>query len=96
MSIADITRQIESEFFVASCRAMALITVESMPMWSAATRIHVDGLLSNAAEEVSSSDDDGNLTAEGVNGSDFGGNFVNRAAVIHRSPCPRPELLLRS
>ena len=36
--MADITRQMMSSFSMASCSAMALITVESMPMWSAATR----------------------------------------------------------
>ena len=36
--MADMTRQTMPSFSMASCRAMALMTVESMPMWSAATR----------------------------------------------------------
>jgi hypothetical protein len=43
--------------------------------------IHVDGLLSDAAEEVSSADDDGDLAAESVNVGDFFGYFVDEDGV---------------
>jgi hypothetical protein len=43
--------------------------------------IHVDGLLGDSAEEVSASDDDGYLAAEGVNGCEFFGYFVDENGV---------------
>jgi hypothetical protein len=43
--------------------------------------IHVDGLLGDAAEEVSSADDDGDLAAEGVNVGNFFGYFVDEDGV---------------
>ena len=43
--------------------------------------VHVDGLLGDAAEEVSASDDDADLAAEGVNGGYFGGYFVDEDGV---------------
>ena len=43
--------------------------------------VHVDGLLGDAAEEISSSDDDAYLAAEGVNCSDFSGDFVDEDGV---------------
>ena len=43
--------------------------------------VHVDRLLGDSAEEVASSDDDADLTAEGVNGGDFCGYFVDKDGV---------------
>ena len=43
--------------------------------------VHVDGLLGDAAEEVASADDDGYFAAEGVNGGDFSGNFVDEDGI---------------
>ena len=43
--------------------------------------VHVDGLLGDAAEEVSSADDDADLAAEGVDGGDLCGYFVNENGV---------------
>lgn len=43
--------------------------------------IHVDGLLGDSAEEVASANDDADLAAEGVNGGDFGGYFVDKDGV---------------
>jgi hypothetical protein len=43
--------------------------------------IHVDGLLGDATKEIASSDDDANLATEGVNGGDFGGDFVDEDSV---------------
>jgi len=43
--------------------------------------VHVDGLLGDSAEEVATSDDDADLAAEGVNGGDFGGYFVDEDSV---------------
>jgi hypothetical protein len=43
--------------------------------------VHVDGLLGDSAEEVSPSDDDCNLAAEGVNGCEFFGYFVDENSV---------------
>jgi len=43
--------------------------------------VHVDGLLGYAAEEVASSDDDAYLAAKGVDGGDFGGDFMDEDGV---------------
>jgi hypothetical protein len=43
--------------------------------------IHVDGLLGNSAEEVSSSDDDPDLAAEGMGGCNLFGYFVDKYGV---------------
>src|ERR1039458_7394498 len=43
--------------------------------------VHVDGLLGDAAKEVSASDDDADLAAECVDGGQFGGYFVNEDGV---------------
>jgi hypothetical protein len=43
--------------------------------------IHVDGLLGDSTEEVSSPDDDSNLAAEGVNGRELFGYFVDENGV---------------
>jgi hypothetical protein len=43
--------------------------------------IHIDGLLGNAAKEISSTDDDSDLTAECVNGGEFFGYFVDENGV---------------
>ena len=43
--------------------------------------VHVDGLLGDTAKEVASSDDDANFAAEGVDGGDFSGNFVDEDGV---------------
>ena len=43
--------------------------------------IHVDGLLGDAAEEVASADDDGDLAAEGVDVGDLFGYFVDEDCV---------------
>ena len=43
--------------------------------------VHVDGLLGDSAEEVSAADDDADLAAEGVDGGDFGGYFVDEDGV---------------
>jgi hypothetical protein len=43
--------------------------------------IHVDGLLSDSAKEVSSSDDDSDLAAECMNGGEFFGYFVDENGV---------------
>jgi hypothetical protein len=43
--------------------------------------IHVDGLLGDAAKEVASSDDDADLAAEGVDGGDLRGYFVDEYGV---------------
>jgi len=43
--------------------------------------IHVDGLLGDAAEEVSASDDDGDLAAEGMDVGDFFCDFVDKDGV---------------
>ena len=43
--------------------------------------IHVDGLLGDSAEEVSSTDDDSHLAAKGVNGCEFFGYFVDENGV---------------
>src|SRR5690349_7986821 len=39
--------------------------------------VHLSGLLGDAAEKISTADDDGNLYAERVDILDLGGNFVN-------------------
>jgi hypothetical protein len=43
--------------------------------------IHVDGLLGDSAEEVSSTDDDGYLAAKGVNGCELFGYFMDENGV---------------
>jgi hypothetical protein len=43
--------------------------------------IHVDGLLGDTAEEVTSSDDDSDLAAEGVNGCELFSHFVDENGV---------------
>jgi hypothetical protein len=43
--------------------------------------VHVDSLLGDAAEKVTSSDDDSYLAAESVDGGDFGGDFVDEDGV---------------
>jgi hypothetical protein len=43
--------------------------------------VHVDGLLGDAAEEVSASDDDADLAAEGVDGGDLRGYFMDEDGV---------------
>jgi hypothetical protein len=43
--------------------------------------IHVDGLLGDSAEEVSSSDDDSYLAAEGVNSGELFCYFVDENGV---------------
>jgi hypothetical protein len=43
--------------------------------------VHIDGLLGDSAKEVTSSDDDSDLAAEGVNGCEFFGYFVDEYGV---------------
>jgi hypothetical protein len=43
--------------------------------------IHVDGLLGDSAKEVASADDDSDLAAEGVNGCEFFGYFVDEYSI---------------
>jgi hypothetical protein len=48
--------------------------------------IHIDGLLGDSAEEVSSSDDDPDLTAESVYGCDLFGYFVDEDRIDTEAP----------
>jgi len=43
--------------------------------------VHVDGLLGDATEEVTTADDDADLATEGVYGGDFGSDFVDEDGV---------------
>jgi hypothetical protein len=43
--------------------------------------VHVDGLLGDSAEEVSSADNDSYLTAKGVSGCEFFGYFMDENGV---------------
>jgi hypothetical protein len=43
--------------------------------------VHINGLLGDATEEVSSTNDDADLAAEGVNGGYFGGYFVDEYGI---------------
>ena len=53
--------------------------------------VHVDGLLGDAAEEVTATNDDADLAAEGVNGSYFCGDFVDEDGINAESLCLRPR-----
>ena len=58
--------------------------------------IHLFGLLGDAAEEVSTANDDGDFYAEGPKFHDFGGDLSDTSGRRDRNPFALPGLLLRA
>ena len=79
--MADMTRQTMPSFSMASCRAMALMTVESMPMWSAATRSMSMACWATPRKKLPPPTTMPISHAERVDGGDLGGYFVNEDGI---------------